>query len=556
MRKKGIMRCTAFCFLLLVFTIPNVSAGWEEMEIIKYNFDVDAGPRSQWYPWTVNNPVDNEFMVSWRTSGRLRDNCEEGDEYECSNSFQTIEGQRVSIDGVLLGDQHRWSEPNIGWKQTARIEHNYLANEYLLAYTYGTGSTNGWNAVCQTYIARTDNVGTLLNGPYQLYENPDGNALLPVIIFNPEKQEYLMVVTDANVFNEYQNNVGYIFNKSGEAIKGPFKVGTQAGKTWASLGVYNPTNDTYFIVWEDFRNVETWEDPCDMYGAVLDDEGNMIKEIAVLDDYGMEDEGDQRTPDIAYNPDKDEFFVVWKVKKPSLDEEGIIGAGIIGRFIDPDGNLKGEAFTVIDEPRRQLWPSIVYVEEEKKYFISWSDTRDDGLPPGDPWYFSEKMDIYARWLDDTGSSIGDEIALGVEEGCQSNGILSYNPVMKRFFVAWYDRNAPDDYSPIDPDPEDPFGERASDVRGTLYGVPSFLSGQVVEKGTGNPVENALVFVIGPSFPVLEQTNVGGWFNIEESSHFPGIYLVMAFKLGYLVAFEIVNYTGEPLEVTIEMNKLW
>jgi len=127
--------------------------------------------------------------------------------------------------------------------------------------------------------------------------------------------------------------------------------------------------------------------------------------------------------------------------------------------------------------------------------------------------------------------------------------MAYSPVKKSFLIAWYDRHAAGG--------DTPFSSAPSDVKATLYGVPSFLSGQVVEKGaTGNPVENALVFVIGPSFPVLEQTNVGGWFNIEESSHFPGIYLVMAFKLGYLVAFEIVNYTGEPLEVTIEMNKLW
>jgi len=557
MKKKGILRCAAFCFLLVLFTVPNVSAGLENMEIIKYNFDIDAGPRSQWYPWVTYNSIDNEFMATWRSSGRQRIDCEEGDDYECQNSFHIIHGQRVSPAGEILGNQLQWSEPVIGWAQVPRIDHNFISNEYLLAYTLGTLAGSGWDAGCETHIAKMNNVGTIQNGPYPLYERgEDGNALLPVVIFNPINREYLMVVTDRDVFNDYSNDVGYILDESGNPVHGPLEVGNAVGDTWAPMGVHNPTNNTYLVVWEDFRNVEDWTQSCDIYGALLDADGNMIKEIPIRDDAGMEDEGDQRVPNVAYNPDKDEFFVVWEVKKLSLDEPGIIGSGLVGAFIDPEGSLKGSVFTVHDVPRIQHWPSMVYVQEEKKYFISWSDTRNDGLPPGDPWYFSDKMDIYAGWFDDTGNLIGDDFALCDCDGNQSSGVVAYNPLMKRFLVTWYDRNALNDWGIVNPDPEDPFGEIPSDVRATIYGAPSFLTGRVVEKGTGNPVEDALALVIGPSLPVLEKTNVGGWFNIVENSHPAGTYLVVTFKLGCLPAMQIVNYTGDHLQETIEMNKLW
>jgi hypothetical protein len=166
------------------------------------------------------------------------------------------------------------------------------------------------------------------------------------------------------------------------------------------------------------------------------------------------------------------------------------------------------------------------------------------------------MDIYAGWFDDTGNLIGDDFALCDCDGNQSSGVVAYNPLMKRFLVTWYDRNALNDWGIVNPDPEDPFGEIPSDVRGTLYGAPSFLTGRVVEEGTENPVEDALALVIGPSIPVLEKTNVGGWFNIEENSHPAGTYVVVVFKLGCLPTMQIVNYTGDHLQETIEINRLW
>jgi hypothetical protein len=222
----------------------------------------------------------------------------------------------------------------------------------------------------------------------------------------------------------------------------------------------------------------------------------MIVEIPIMDDFGMPDEGDQRVPNVAYNPDKNEFFVVWEVKKLSLDEPGIIGSGLVGRFINADGTFAGPAFTVVDEPRIQHWPSLVYVQDEQKYFISWTDSRDDGLPPGDPWYFSQKMDIYASWFDDTGLPLGDEIALCDCEGMQTSGVVAYNPAEKRFLVTWYDRHAPNDWSIVNPNPSDPFGEIPSDVRATLYGMPPDSDGD----GVSDPSDNC------PATPNPNQQN--------------------------------------------------
>ena len=152
-----------------------------------------------------------------------------------------------------------------------------------------------------------------------------------------------------------------------------------------------------------------------------------------------------------------------------------------------EGDLLGEEILIADPPRIQHWPHPVYVEEEKKYFIAWTDTRDDGLPPDDPWYTTENMDIYGIWLDQDGKPVGEEVPLCTEEGNQSSSVVAYNPVMKRFMILWYDRNAPGDFAIISPDPTDPWSETPGNITGTLYGKQSFLTAQVVEQGTDTPV---------------------------------------------------------------------
>jgi hypothetical protein len=48
-------------------------------EIIKYDFAIDDSLRNQYYPFVDYKPIENEFMATWRSSGRLRDDCDPDD---------------------------------------------------------------------------------------------------------------------------------------------------------------------------------------------------------------------------------------------------------------------------------------------------------------------------------------------------------------------------------------------------------------------------------------------------------------------------------------------
>ena len=548
MKKKEFLLCAVLCFTLQLFMTPGVYPGWEEMEVLKYDFEIATNPpRDQWYPEVEYNSLDNEFMVIWRSSGPIRDDCDPGDTDDCTGMFHSIEAQRISPDGTLLGEMISLIPPNVGYKNGARGAYNMFTNEYMTASPVSPSPNSRESEIL---IGRINNLGEIQSGLTSLYPGGGGESPLPEVIFNPVRREYLVVYSDRNIYNAYLNLIGFILDEDGTPIHGPFPVGNQVGDFYAPDGAYNPADDTYFIVWEDFRNVPDWLYPCDVYGALIDaEDGSMIAEVPVIDDFaiGEPEAGDQRVPVVAYNPDQNKFFVVWEADEmPSVDD-----SAIFARYVNGDGTL-GPIIDIVDEPRQQHWPDVVYVQEEKKFFVTWNDLRNDGLPPGSDWYLSPAIDVYASWLDDTGNPIGDEILIAEREGTGENWKqvprMAYSPVVQRFLIAWYDRHAAGG--------DTPFGGAPSDVKATLFGMPSFLTIRVEEKRTGNPVEDAWGVVFGPSYKTSEQTNSGGWFTIEDNSQPEGLYLAVVFKPGYTMAIKFIVHTGSGQQETLQLYKLW
>jgi hypothetical protein len=193
--------------------------------------------------------------------------------------------------------------------------------------------------------------------------------------------------------------------------------------------------------------------------------------------------------------------------------------------------------------------------------VVWQDARNYVPKPDDPPSYSEN-DIYGRWLDEDGNPVGDEIPIYVGEGDQSIPQVAYSPVMDRFLITWWDLNTPNDYEAV-PGEFGAYGELASipmgviiagDVKGAIYGVPSFLTVRVVEEETGKPIEDARVTVIGLGLRETKTTSIGGWCNLPRDSQRNGRYSIRVLKKGYRIAFQTVTYEGKPLQTKVELKK--
>ena len=526
MEKKTFLWCAACIFTVVCLVIPDIckECRADNMEILAPDIAIGATLRHEWFPFVEYNPINNDFMVVWHTGGKLNE--------EDTISYDSIDGQIVSSEGALKGDPFVLSPPEPGWKTLPKLAHNMYTNEYMLTFTVGP-EFMGQNG----YMGRLNSSGEYVYGPNLLYETTY-NISHPTIVFNPVRQEYLAAYNDKYVVSDTEtlDNLGFILDVNGDVITGPFLIGSSQGTQFNPQVAYNSIDDTYMLNWEDFRNVEGMWDPSDIYGALLESDGEMTVEIPMIDDFGDPDEGDQRVQKIAHNPDRNEFLAAWRDTKPSLDN-----AGIVGRIFQSDGTPAGEDFIIIDASGNQSYPQFVYVQEKKQYFIVWDDTRNGN------------DDIYASWLNESGKPVGEDIPICIDPGDQGYPYIAYSPLMERFLITWRDTNAPDDYDVL---PEEGGGHipgTPGDIKGALYGKPSFLCCQISNKDTEDPVKSALVFIIGPALPAIRQTNEGGFFNISKNSQFIGTYLVLVFKPGYRIAVKSVQYQGEPLNETIEMN---
>jgi len=417
MKKKREPQSILFIICILFFFMLPAITSFSEMGDLTVDIEIAATPLHEWMPSVTYNPIDNEFLVLWHTTG-VR---EEGGE-----RMYSMHAQRISPDGQLLTEEPFSIVESFGPERRIlpNAAHNPSTNEYMVAFAMGQELTE-WDP----FITIIESDGSPVLGPLPLAEELT-KANHVNIVFNSQKKQYLIVYNDNR--NGDADIFGVIVDEGGTIIKEDFEISNAVGNQINPYACYNPLDDTYLVNWEDFRHVSDWQQLSNIYGALLDAEGNFIAEdIPMCEDNGLFDEGDQRHNNIAYNPDKNEFLVSWTDMRPSLNN-----VGIVGRIINADGTLAGEHLTLADPAEAQIFPHIVYVRPKGSYFALWEDNRNDA--PNTYWRDAANLDIYAGWLSPSGAPLGSHLPLWTGDGVQRYSRLAHSPLMDRFLIVWRD----------------------------------------------------------------------------------------------------------------------
>ena len=172
-------------------------------------------------------------------------------------------------------------------------------------------------------------------------------------------------------------------------------------------------NGRFLVTWTDDRNI----DGLTIYGQLVSAEEELEgSEFVIVGGLNKESIGwGHGNPyySVAYDHVNQRFLVVWNP-----------GASISGQFINANGTLQGEQFTIVENPD-DFYPlvhtSVAYDSVNQRYLVVWD--LDWGLG-----------DIMGQLVNADGTLLGTTFAIARSAG--KNPSVAFDNVNQRFLVAW------------------------------------------------------------------------------------------------------------------------
>jgi hypothetical protein len=212
---------------------------------------------------------------------------------------------------------------------------------------------------------------------------------------------------------------------SGNPLYRPFVVADQSVDTISPAVAYNSIFDYYLVVWNNDRPGYD-----DIYAQLLSADGRLLNNWhPVAAGTGAE----RRNPDVAYNPNWNEFLVVWE----QIDE-ATGRMSIRGQRLDFSGVPTGNEIP-IGTPTTNLgtanYPHVEHSFTSGKYMVVWQNHTQGNL----------SNDILGELVINDGTLDGSNFIIALGTTGFSMGIpdLAYNRRMNEFLVVWdqLDKNA-------------------------------------------------------------------------------------------------------------------
>jgi hypothetical protein len=161
---------------------------------------------------------------------------------------------------------------------------------------------------------------------------PRERAGIPSLTANPEAREFLVTWWD------FRENLGDIFGQrlaeDGSLIGDDFLI-VQASnfENWPPAVAYNPNSDEYLVVWYEIRG-ELGESS--IYGQRVSAAGSLVGNVILIGDQGSP----EVRPAIAANGATGDYLVVWSLIDPDLQ------ANLLGQRLTATGDHIGQPFLI------------------------------------------------------------------------------------------------------------------------------------------------------------------------------------------------------------------
>ena len=308
---------------------------------------VATGAGEQVTPDVAANPeagvADFQFLIVWNnlnaTPANIRGRLE--------NRDGTLEDHSFTISSTTTVDLY---EPAVAFSPDAGDDGSWL----VVFWQDVSGDT-------QVVGRRVAADGGAEGEPLDICSEA-GNQFYPALAYNGDSKEYLAVWADDRAGGGDVSVYGRRLDRWGQALDSSLKIATASASVIAPpmLPAVAASSDGYLVV---------YDTPAVYVGAQrLAADGELVgAALAVATPHA-----DQKQAAVAYNSTDGQYLVVWR-----HDAGG--GWDILGQRVDQDGTLLGPQRTICDENGNQSRPSVAYNPDENQYLVVWQDNRAGSL---------------------------------------------------------------------------------------------------------------------------------------------------------------------------------
>jgi len=290
------------------------------------------------------------------------------------------------------------------------------------------------------------------------------DQLTLALTYNSGDNEYLVAWEDRRNATDHDYEIrGRRVSGDGTLVGDEFVISAaQYPQKWPAV-TYNDRDNTYLVVWVRWRSIyntrEDWE--WDIYGQVLGSDGTLIDgnfAIATADRR-------KRSPAVAYCSSAGQYLVVWDdigFVQGQLVSSG--GALLDNPTTPEDESDSGVSFRTSTAGSTQVHPDVVYNGQDREFFVVWRDARHAGLNYNDDVY-GQRVSCMGELLVEGDIPISTQQVVDPDQqdpyiapNGQNGPAVAYNAIANEYLVVWHDgRNDPDgDESDLDL-----YGERVS-----------------------------------------------------------------------------------------------
>ena len=456
MNKKKITTNVGLCFMVLFLMVPDFCAGQEGMEILS-SIEISATPRHEWNPWVEYNSVDDEFLVIWNVTGILRNDCTPDDDYECTKSFQTIEGARISPDGEILG-KSVISPPegpleNVSWKAMPRMAHNRFRNEYMVIFAMSEDIC----VQCHDRNTETGEPETADPGRCILCHPGDAPGLCNLVrSHDPDKAADCLTChadcdggtppvpptphpdscMECHVVNDIHYHVGHTtfgqdlytmrIDSFGGISSPPEKLYETPASSAHQILTFNSERKQYLIGTADRFFTEHY----DNIAYIVDEDATLLKGPLFFGE-GSDGSWSHFLYYAAYNPIDDTYFIPWEDFRHAPGAWYVGPNDIYAALLDGDGETLADIAVMedFDEGEYEQWyPCVAHNPDRNEFVAVWFDERP----------LVEDGGIVGRLFNSAGTPKGEPFIVADTSGSQGDMSIVYAKNHKKYFIVWQD----------------------------------------------------------------------------------------------------------------------